>query len=240
MKLFRLNMHVVGAVFAASMLLTILATTSLAQNKGARITLFDGKDTSAWRGYKQEAFPAKGWIVSDGILSTDPKVASADRVDIMTREKFKDFDLELEWRISPGGNSGVFFGAAETDGPVWHTAPEMQILDDDRHPDANRGVGGNRRAGTLYDLLPANANKRLKPVGEFNKARITVRNNQVTHYLNGKKILEYTLGSPEMNRILAASKFKDLPRFAREPEGHIALQHHGEEVSFRNIRIKRL
>lgn len=229
------------ALGCVALLLIVTAVAPLAaQKRGGTIVLFDGRDTSAWRGYKQEGFPAKGWVVRDGVLSTDPTIASADRVDIITRDKFRNFDLELEWRISPGGNSGVFYGVAETDGPAWHTGPEMQILDDDRHPDANRGVNGNRRAGTLYDLLPANGNKRLKPVGEFNKARLVVRDGRVTHYLNGKKILEYDLNSPEMTKIIAASKFKDFPRFAREQEGYIALQHHGEEVSFRNIRIKRL
>lgn len=219
----------------------ICASSTLnAQSKGQWTTLFKGSDVSALRGYKMAAFPTAGWIIRDGELRTDPNATKETRVDLVSREKYKDFELEYEWRISPGGNSGVMYRVAETEGPAWHTGAEMQILDDDKHPDAKLGINGNRQAGTLYDLIPTNSSKRLKPVGEFNKARVVIKNNRVEHFLNGAKVVEYEMNSPQFMSLVASSKFKDYPRFAREPEGFICLQHHGEEVAFRNIRIRRL
>ncbi len=177
------------------------------------------------------------WAIESGTLKTVPGLDRGDRVDLVTRETFGDFELELEWKVSPGGNSGVIYRVAETEPMTWHTGPEMQVLDDSKHKD---GASPLNAAGSLYALIPANANKTLKPVGEFNHAKIVFQNGHVEHWLNGSKVVEYKWGSPEIKALIARSKFSKLPRFMQEPEGRIALQHHGEEVWFRNVRIRRL
>jgi hypothetical protein len=172
-------------------------------------------------------------VVEQGALKT---IVGGDQVDIITKDIFKDFDLELEWRVSPGGNSGVIYDVAETQEYSWQTGPEMQVLDDNGHPD---GKDPKTSAGALY-ALAAPVGKVLKPVGEYNQAGLIKRGNHVEHWLNGKKIVEYELGSEAITQAIAASKFKSMPRFAQEGQGHIALQHHGQEVWFRNVRIKLL
>jgi hypothetical protein len=194
------------------------------------MVLFDGTNTDAWRGYKRDAFPARGWVVENGALKT---VVGGDRVDLITKESWKDFDLELEWKVAPGGNSGVMYDVAEAAGESYHTGPEMQVLDDAAHKD---GLDPKTSAGALYALV-APKGKRLKPAGEWNAARIVKKGSHVEHWLNGAKIVEYELGSPELAALIAGSKFKEWPRFAKEGQGHIVLQHHGEEAFYRNIRI---
>ncbi len=201
--------------------------------KGKWQVLFDGKSTAAWRGFKRNSFPDKGWAIDNGALKT---IVGGDRVDLVTKDKYKDFELELEWRVAPGGNSGVMYNVAEDLKESWNTGPEMQVLDDTAHRD---GKDPKTSAGALYALI-APTGKTLRPVGEFNKARLSVRNNHVEHWLNGKKIIEYDFGSDTMKNLIAESKFKEYPRFAQEQGGHIALQHHGEEVWFRKIRIRDL
>ncbi len=198
------------------------------------ITLFDGNSTKALRGYTLDSFPAKAWTVQDGTLKTVPNVP---RVDLVTRERFKDFELEFEWKVAPGGNSGVFYGVQETDGPAYSTGPEYQMLDDSKHPD---GVNPLTSAGALYALIAPNDSKQLKPVGEFNKSRIVAKYGHVEHWLNGSKVAEYNWNSPEVRKLIANSKFKAMPRFMENLEGHVGLQNHGQEAWFRNIRIRRL
>lgn len=209
-------------------------TSSSAKSDSKWITLFNGGSTDALRGYKQEGFPSKAWVIENGALKT---IVGGEKVDLITKEKFKNYELELEWKVSPAGNSGVIYNVAETDGPAWRTGPEMQVLDDSKHRD-----GGNPKtsAGALYALIAPNSSKTLKPVGEWNKAKLIIKNNHVEHWLNGAKVVEYEWGSPAIKALIAQSKFKDMPRFMQESEGHIALQHHGEEVWYRNIRIRRL
>lgn len=197
------------------------------------IVLFDGSSTDAWRGFQREDFPVDGWKIESGSLKT---IVGGDRCDIITKEKYKDFELELEWRVSPGGNSGVFYRATEDYPAVWQSAPEMQVLDDSLHPD---GQNPKTSAGSLYGLI-APANKTLVPVGEYNKAKVIAKGNHIEHWLNGSKILEYDFGSDELKSLVAESKFKDFSGFANAAEGYIALQHHGEEVWYRNIRIRSL
>jgi hypothetical protein len=192
--------------------------------------LFDGKSTDAWRGYKRETFPEKGWVVDNGALKT---VVGGDRVDLVTKETFKDFDLSLEWKLSPGGNSGVMYDVAENQDESYYTGPEMQVLDDAGHKD---GKEPKTSAGALYALI-APVGKVLKPVGEWNKARLVKKGTHVEHWLNGVKLLEYELGSPALTALIAESKFKAWPQFAKEGQGHIVLQHHGQEAWFRNITI---
>ncbi len=196
--------------------------------------LFDGSSTDALRGFKRPDFPDGSWVIENGALKA---VGGADRVDLVTREKYSDFELELEWKVSPAGNSGFFYRVSEQGAQVWHTGPEVQVLDDARHAD---GKDPRTAAGSLYALLAPNEQKKLKPVGEFNHARLLVKGNHAEHWLNGAKVLEYEIGSPNLQELIAESKFKDLPNFMEEPLGYIAFQHHGDDIWFRNIRIRRL
>ena len=195
--------------------------------------LFDGKQTDALRGYTQQGFPATSWMIDNGALKTVPGQA----VDLITRERYENFELEYEWKVAPGGNSGVMYRVKETDGPPFETGPEMQVLDDAKHPD---GKTPQTTAGALYGLIAPSPAKTLKPVGEFNQAKILVQDGRVEHWLNGARIVEYQWGSPEIEQLIARSKFKDMPGFMKESSGHIAFQHHGEEAWFRNLRIRRL
>jgi hypothetical protein len=195
--------------------------------------LFDGKTTEGWRGYKKTAMPAKGWRVEDGVLK---KVGGERGGDIITTETFDNFDLTWEWRISPAGNNGLKYLVTE-DRP---SAPghEYQMIDDTKNPDAR--VGPRRATGSFYDVLPPAADKPLKPVGEWNQSRVLLRGNHVEHWLNGKKVLEYELGSDALKDAIAKSKFKNAPGFGEKIKGHIMLTDHGDECWFRNIKIKEL
>ena len=206
---------------------------SAATKAGKWEVLFDGSSTDHWRGFKQLGFPDKSWKVENGALKTIPGESGAD---LVTKEQYDNFELELEWRISPGGNSGIMYHVTENFEEPWHTGPEMQVLDDDKHAD---GKDPKTSAGSLYALI-APTNKKLKPVGEWNQVRLIVRGNHVEHWLNGAKVVEYELGSESLKTLIAQSKFKDTPRFAKEPKGHIDLQHHHDEVWYRNIKIRRL
>ena len=197
------------------------------------VILFDGGSVYKWRGYKQENFPKDGWAVENGALKT---IVDGNRVDIITKDIYENFELILEWMVSPAGNSGIFYFATEESDYIWQTAPEMQVLDDSEHPDGKRAVTS---AGSLYDLISP-TEKSLKTVGEFNEARIKVKNNQVEHWLNDRKILTYEYGSDTINKLIAKSKFKSMLFFAKAKSGHVGLQHHGEEVWYRNIRIREL
>ena len=200
------------------------------------IPLFDGSSTSQWRGYGAAAFPSHCWSVEGGALKTVPSKTAG--CDIITRRKFRDFELALEWKVGTGGNSGILYRVAELKprAPIWHSAPEMQILDDTAHPKATPQT----LTGSLYDLVARGDAAAVKPVGEWNEARVLVQGAHVEHWLNGRKVLEYELGSDDLKARIAASKFKDMKRFAVENEGHIGLQHHGEEAWFRNIRVREL
>ena len=202
-------------------------------NQDDWIILFNGDDVSHWRAFNQEEFPFDGWAIENGTLKT---IVGGNKVDIITRDVYKDFEFVLEWKVSPSGNSGIFYFATEKGDYIWQTAPEMQVLDNTAHHDGKRKVTS---AGALYDLIPPIEDV-SKSVGEFNEARILVDNNRVEHWLNGKKILEYNYGSDELNGLIAKSKFASMPLFANEKTGHIGLQHHGEEVWYRNVRIRKL
>ena len=158
--------------------------------------------------------------------------------DLITKEEFDNFAFEMEWKISEGGNSGLMFHVAEADtlGATYHTGPEYQLLDNERHPDAKIE---KHRAGDNYDLQKSTV-ETVKPAGEWNETRLVVNNGVVEHYLNGEKVVEYELWTPEWEEMVANSKFVDFPAYGLAKEGHIALQDHGDEVSFRNIRVKEL
>jgi hypothetical protein len=194
--------------------------------------LFDGRTTSGWRAFKSETFPLERWTVVDGML----KVAGGggrETRDIVTTETFGDFDLRFEWKVAPGGNSGVkYLVTEERPGPIAH---EYQVLDDEKHPDAK--VGAHRRTAAFYDVLPPRDPPR-RPAGEWNESRILVRGRRVEHWLNGRKVVEYELGSRELQAAIARSKFRDVPGFGTKLEGRLLLQDHGDEVWYRNLRIQ--
>ncbi len=201
--------------------------------------LFDGETTDGWRGYNRETFPPEGWVIEDGLLRCIGEgvgEAGGKGGDIIYDQKFLDFHLKLEWKVSPGGNSGIFYLGQEIEGePIWKSAPEMQILDNERHIDAQ--LGEDRKAGSLYDLIAADP-QNTRPAGEWNKAEVMVYRGTVVHRQNGEKVLEYHLGTPDWERLVEESKFAEYEWFGRYKPGYIALQDHGDDVWFRNIRIK--
>jgi hypothetical protein len=218
---------------AGLVLMLAISSYPTQAKKGKWIVLFDGKSTDAWRGFRQDSFPNKTWKVEGETLRT---IVGSESRDIITREKYGDFELKLEWKIAPGGNSGIIYLVSEDFDQTWNTGPEMQVLDDAKHRD---GKDPKTSAGALYGLI-APVNKSLKQVGKWNKVRLVVHNGHVEHRLNGKKILEYDLGSDQLKQLIAISKFKDFPRFAQNREGYVALQYHGDEVWYRKIRIRSL
>jgi len=205
--------------------------------------LFDGETTAGWRGYNLEAFPEKGWKIEDGTLQVVGAGTgeAGGGGDIITERTFSNFELSLEWKVSEGGNSGIFYLAQEKpDQPIWKSAPEMQILDNERHPDATLGVDGNRAAGALYDLIPGRMDV-VNPAGEWNHVKILVYKGTVVHWVNGHQVLEYHLWTDDWKNMVMNSKFRDYEDFLNTAkEGHIGLQDHGDDVWFRNIKIKEL
>jgi hypothetical protein len=199
--------------------------------------LFDGQTTNGWRGYARRDFPTNRWQIEDGCLCIE-KTGHVDSGDLVTTEKFGDFDLEFEWRISPAGNSGVKYYVKE--GKTGHSGVgfEYQVLDDNKNEDSLNGP--ERQAGALYYLFAPNDQKHLKPVGEFNESEIIVRGNHVEHWLNGAKIVEFQLGSPELKAAIARSKFKNIKGYGEKIPTLILLQDHGDPVWFRSLKIRAL
>lgn len=192
--------------------------------------LFDGETTDGWRGFRRDSMPS-GWQVVDGALT---RVAPAG--DIVAADQFADFELTLEWQVEPGGNSGIFIRATEDVEPIYEGAPEMQILDDERHPD---GQSPLTSAGANYGLHPAPRGV-VRPAGEWNQVRIVARGAHVEHWLNGVKVVEYELWTPDWEQRVKDSKFSAWPQYGRATRGHIGLQDHGDRVAFRNIKIREL
>ena len=191
-------------------------------------SLFDGKTTAGWRNYGKKDI-SDGWVVRDSALT---RVGAGG--DIITDEQFRNFELTIDWKVEPGGNSGIFYRASEDSDDIYWNAPEMQVLDDAKHPD---GQSRLTAAGAAYGLYPAPAGV-VHAGGEWNSARLVVNGNHVEHWLNGVKLLEYELGSPDWEAKVKASKFAPHARFGRNAEGHIGLQDHGNVVAYRNIRIR--
>ncbi len=195
--------------------------------------LFDGKDASQWwRGYKKQNLP-DGWVVKDGALVREKKGAG----DIITKDQFDSFELSVDWNISEGGNSGIMFKVKETDGPPWKTGPEAQIQDNAKGHDP-------QKAGWMYALYPASVDA-TKPVGQWNTFVLKCQKTpagtyKCEHTMNGTKYVEYEIGSEDWNQKVAKSKFAKMPEFGKAAEGHICLQDHGDVVSFRNLKIRKL
>lgn len=192
--------------------------------------LFDGTGTTAWRGFRRPDLPS-GWQAVDGALT---RVRGGG--DIVTRDEFGDFELELEWKVAPGANSGIMYRVSEADDATYRTGPEMQVLDDAGHRD---GQSRLTAAGSNYALHAAAAGV-VRPVGEWNQARLIVRGAHVEHWLNGQKVVEYELWSPDWEARVKESKFAAWSGYGRARRGHIALQDHGDWVAYRNIRIREL
>jgi hypothetical protein len=203
--------------------------TDAEKNDGFKL-LFDGQTTAGWRGYRKDKCPA-AWQAVDGALTLKGRGG-----DIITEGQYESFELRLEWKISPRGNSGIFYHVHEGDEPSYATGPEIQVLDNKGHADGKNPL---TTAGSCYALY-APSKDVTKPVGEWNEARVIVKGRHVEHWLNGEKIVEYEKGGDDWNAKVAASKFSKMPNFGRPTKGHICLQDHSDEVAFRNIRIKEL
>ncbi|WP_339838486.1 DUF1080 domain-containing protein [uncultured Maribacter sp.] len=205
--------------------------------------LWDGETTTGWRGARLDEFPSKGWEIKDGILTvlSSGGEESAAGGDIVTEELYGDFELMLDFVITEGANSGIKY-YVDTDinkGPGSSIGLEYQILDDAKHPDAKLGNhDGSRKAASLYDLIQADVNKPMNPIGEWNTAHIVSKDNHVEHWLNGMKVLEYERRSDDYRKLVSESKYAKWPNFGEADKGHILLQDHGDKVSFKNIKIK--
>ncbi len=223
--------------------------TEQEQKAGWRL-LWDGKTSNGWRSAKAETFPEHGWTIRDGVLTVHGNTGaeSGGGGDIITRERFSRFELVADFKLTPGANSGIKYFVQPNLDPVTGSGAkaatgsaigcEYQVLDDERHPDAKLGRDGNRTLASLYDLIPPSPTKQANAIGEWNTARIVVTGKHVEHWLNGVKVLEYERGSAAFRSAVARSKFKNIPQFGEWADGHILLQEHGNEVSFRNIKIR--
>lgn len=207
-------------------------TLSAAEKSAGWKLLFDGKTLNGWRGYKTEAIGA-GWKVQEGALV----LTAAKSGDLVTAQEYADFELSFEWRISEGGNSGVIYRAGLGESAPFRFGPEYQVLDNEKATDNKLG---NHLAGSLYDMGPEVPRDATKAVGQWNESRLVVKGWKVEHWLNGRKLVTADLASPEGKALIAKSKFKDWPKFASLLKGHIALQDHGNVVSFRSLKIREL
>jgi hypothetical protein len=203
-------------------------TLTAAEKAAGWKLLFDGKSLSGWRGFKT-ATPPPGWKAIDGALTRD-----ATSGDLMTVDQFGDFELQLEWKLGKGGNSGIMFRVTPEGEETWHSGPEVQVLDNAGHKD---GANPLTSAGSNY-AVHAPIRDMTKPVGEWNAVRLVVNGAHVEHWLNGVKVVEYELWSPDWDTRVQASKFGKIPSYGRAKRGHIAIQDHGDPVWYRNIKIK--
>jgi len=202
--------------------------------KGGWVQLFNGKDLTGWRGYNKPDAKETRWTVADGMLQINSNGAgdTHGQRDLITDATYEQFDLRWEWKISQGGNSGVkYFVVEDRPDAIGH---EYQMIDDERHPDAK--IGPHRQTAAFYDVFQAH-DRPIKPAGEWNTSEVIVKGKHVEHWLNGKKVLEYEMESPELKAAIEKSKFKGIERFSKVLPGHILVQDHGDQVWFRKIEI---
>ena len=225
-------LHLLAAIaMAGDVAVPVSAEKKSAKVEKGFVALFDGTTTDQWMNARSGKFPAKGWVIEDGCLKHAAKGGGGD---IITRGTYEQFDFRFEWKVAKGANSGVKYFIIRERGSLGH---EYQVLDDANHPD---GVRGNHQTASFYDVLAPAKDKPLKPVGEFNTSRILVKGQTVKHFLNGKVVLTYELGSDEVKAAVAKSKFRKLEKFGVRLAGHILLQDHGDAAWYRNIRIRDL
>ena len=221
-------------------------TLTKAEQKAGLKLLWDGKTLNGWVSNKDGITPQKGWTVKDNELIVDLPESKGGG-DLVNEKEFRNFILEVDFKLTPGANSGIkyFIQPAKEGKGYSNVGCEFQVLDDELHPDAKAGINGNRTLASLYDLIPANSQKfdpaqavkRSNAIGQWNRARIEVRGEKVTHYLNGIKIVEYTRGTPEWRALVATSKFKGYKGYGEFETGHFLLQEHGNEVHYKNIKV---
>jgi hypothetical protein len=192
--------------------------------------LFDGKSTEGWRGYKKEKCP-DGWQAVDGALTR-----AKGGGDILTVEEFDNFELQIDWRVAAGGNSGIMYRVTEDEGSPFMTGPEYQVLDNDKHADGKNPLTSS---GSVYAVYPPSKNV-CKPAGEWNRTKIVVNGNKIEHWLNGEKVVECEIGSDDWKERVAKSKWKGAAKYAKPAKGHIDLQDHGDKVEYKNIKIRPL
>jgi hypothetical protein len=233
----------ISAVLVFSQKPQLVNQLSKSEKKAGWRLLFDGKTLTGWRGFHNDKAP-EGWAVEDGAIKKAPAQGLLGRAggDLITVDEFSNFELRLEWKLSPRGNSGIKYLVTESLPSSGRSAIsfECQVLDDDKHPDAKMGIDGNRTSGALYDLIPPAKERKLKPIGEYNEVRIIVKGNQIEHWLNGVKVVAFDRSSPDFKERIAKSKFKNAKGFGEAAKGHILLQDHGDAVWYRNIKIRNL
>jgi hypothetical protein len=206
--------------------------TDQEKNDGWRL-LFDGKSGVGWVAIGKSEFPAKGWSIREGLLE---HAKSGGGGDIVTTEKFENFELTWEWKIGEVGNSGIKYNLVD---PARNVGFEYQLLDDARHPDGIKG-GTLHQTGGLYDLISPAPDKKVSPVGQWNQSRLVVDGNRVEHWLNGAQTVRFEIGSPDMAQAIARSKYKAVPEFGAKKASPILLQDHGDDVAFRNLKLRPL
>lgn len=213
-------------------------TLSKKEQKDGWKLLFDGKSTTGWRNFNSNTI-GKAWKIEDGAIMLDKSVtAREDRGDIITADEFENYEFTIDWRIDSCGNSGIIFNVVEDPKyrAVWHTGPEMQVLDNSCHPDAKIE---KHRAGDLYDLIKS-SKETVKPAGQWNTAKIISNKGKYEFWLNGYKAVAFTMHDAQWDALVAGSKFKNMPDFGKATKGHIALQDHGDRVWYKNIKIKEI
>ena len=234
MKFIKITQLVSTMLLATSLTLPVFAAdnqlSSEERAQGWQL-LFNGKDMSQWRNFKKADLSDK-WQIEDGAM----KLTAGGGGDILTKQQYDHFELLLDWKIAEVGNSGIFVLANETGNMIYSNAPEIQILDNERHPDNKLA---NHLSGSLYDMI-ASPPSSHKKAGEWNTVKIRLHNSELTIWQNGVQTAQVTIDSPEWQKLLAASKFATWPGFAKAKSGHIGLQDHGDQVWFKNIKIKEL